>query len=130
MSDELLFFLCVFFILNFFFFFFFFFQAEDGIRDKLVTGVQTCALPILRGRQEFRDLVLKELEKGHRKFMVDFTRTGYIDSAGLGVLISVSKQIRAEGGELVLTNLNRSEERRVGKECRARWSRYHEKKNE
>src|SRR5205823_9926371 len=31
-----------------FFFFFFFFQAEDGIRDKLVTGVQTCALPISR----------------------------------------------------------------------------------
>ena len=30
----------------FFFFLFFFFQAEDGIRDKLVTGVQTCALPI------------------------------------------------------------------------------------
>src|SRR5438105_6239145 len=28
-------------------FFFFFFQAEDGIRDPLVTGVQTCALPIL-----------------------------------------------------------------------------------
>ena len=35
-------------ILIFFFFFFssFFFQAEDGIRDRLVTGVQTCALPI------------------------------------------------------------------------------------
>src|SRR5229473_5390781 len=31
--------------------FFFFFQAEDGIRDKLVTGVQTCALPILAGRK-------------------------------------------------------------------------------
>src|SRR6266496_3583251 len=31
-------------------FFFFFFQAEDGIRDLYVTGVQTCALPILRGR--------------------------------------------------------------------------------
>src|SRR6266496_5217005 len=30
------------------FFFFFFFQAEDGIRDLYVTGVQTCALPILR----------------------------------------------------------------------------------
>src|SRR2546425_6060319 len=30
-------------------FFFFFFQAEDGIRDKLVTGVQTCALPISIG---------------------------------------------------------------------------------
>src|SRR2546422_4257706 len=34
--------------LIFFFFFFFFFQAEDGIRDVAVTGVQTCALPILR----------------------------------------------------------------------------------
>src|SRR5947207_3871253 len=31
------------------FFFFFFFQAEDGIRDHCVTGVQTCALPICRG---------------------------------------------------------------------------------
>ena len=30
------------------FFLFFFFQAEDGIRDDLVTGVQTCALPILK----------------------------------------------------------------------------------
>src|SRR2546430_3404712 len=35
----------MFFILIFFFFFFFF-QAEDGIRDLTVTGVQTCALPI------------------------------------------------------------------------------------
>src|SRR2546425_8158534 len=34
------------FILTCMLFFFFFFQAEDGIRDKLVTGVQTCALPI------------------------------------------------------------------------------------
>src|SRR5208282_6304992 len=42
--------LCVFFIVLFEFFFvalFFFFQAEDGIRDATVTGVQTCALPIL-----------------------------------------------------------------------------------
>src|SRR6266478_4142965 len=31
-------------------FFFFFFQAEDGIRDLTVTGVQTCALPIWRPR--------------------------------------------------------------------------------
>ena len=38
---------CFFFFFSFFFFFFyFFFQAEDGIRDDLVTGVQTCALPI------------------------------------------------------------------------------------
>src|SRR6266849_8322875 len=37
---------CFFFSLRTFFGFFFFFQAEDGIRDPLVTGVQTCALPI------------------------------------------------------------------------------------
>src|SRR5216683_2804795 len=37
-------------------FFFFFFQAEDGIRDLIVTGVQTCALPILRGRPARRGL--------------------------------------------------------------------------
>src|SRR6266849_1683083 len=36
----------VFFSVIEFFFLFFFFQAEDGIRDPLVTGVQTCALPI------------------------------------------------------------------------------------
>src|SRR5438552_5625800 len=34
-----------------YFFFFFFFQAEDGIRDDLVTGVQTCALPISANRE-------------------------------------------------------------------------------
>src|SRR5690554_6988580 len=36
----------LFFVFLYFFFFFFFFQAEDGIRDADVTGVQTCALPI------------------------------------------------------------------------------------
>src|SRR5205807_3314938 len=39
-----------------FFFFFFFFQAEDGIRDYKVTGVQTCALPIFT--QSLPDLIL------------------------------------------------------------------------
>src|SRR5690349_22527909 len=41
-------FLCYFCILFVLFLFFFFFQAEDGIRDLYVTGVQTCALPICR----------------------------------------------------------------------------------
>src|SRR3954449_2897328 len=39
-------------------FFVFFFQAEDGIRDESVTGVQTCALPIF-------DLVIMRLEGGY-----------------------------------------------------------------
>src|SRR5438270_5149140 len=42
------FFFLFFYLLFVFFFFFFFFQAEDGIRDLTVTGVQTCALPILK----------------------------------------------------------------------------------
>src|SRR5437667_4914704 len=41
-----------FFYTDFLFFFVFFFQAEDGIRDRDVTGVQTCALPIYRGGAE------------------------------------------------------------------------------
>src|SRR5438552_11362109 len=44
------FFFFFFFLFLYFFFFFFFFQAEDGIRDDLVTGVQTCALPICLAR--------------------------------------------------------------------------------
>src|SRR5690606_41068006 len=40
---------CFFCLAMFFFLFFFFFQAEDGIRDFHVTGVQTCALPISFG---------------------------------------------------------------------------------
>src|SRR2546425_1542440 len=42
---------------------FFFFQAEDGIRDKLVTGVQTCALPILGDASEL-DVRLAEVNAG------------------------------------------------------------------
>src|SRR6478609_6342839 len=45
------FFFFFFLFIFFFFFFFFFFQAEDGIRDKLVTGVQTCGLPICCARR-------------------------------------------------------------------------------
>src|SRR5256885_4571096 len=46
--------------------FFFFFQAEDGIRDYKVTGVQTCALPIYAhaDRERARDLDARETEVG------------------------------------------------------------------
>src|SRR5689334_24136157 len=43
---KFFFFIYSFYVVWFFFYFFFFFQAEDGIRDGTVTGVQTCALPI------------------------------------------------------------------------------------
>jgi len=61
---------------------------------------------IVGNRQDLKQKVLDALEKGGRKFVVDFTRTGYIDSSGLGVLVSLSKKIRELGGELRLAGLN------------------------
>jgi len=61
---------------------------------------------IVGNRQELKQKVLDEIERGDRKFLVDFSQTGYIDSSGLGVLVSLSKKIREHGGELRLTNLN------------------------
>ena len=61
---------------------------------------------IVGNRQEFKQRVLDALDSGERKFLVDFTRTGYIDSSGLGVLVSLSKKIRDEGGDLRLAGLN------------------------
>src|SRR6201992_3947122 len=73
---------------------FFFFQAEDGIRDGRVTGVQTCALPIYHPNSPVADLPVAATETGVGR---NRSLIGYL----------------------------RSEERRVGKECRSRWSPYH-----
>jgi anti-sigma B factor antagonist len=61
---------------------------------------------IVGNRQELKQKILDELEKGTKKVLVDFARTGYIDSSGLGVLVSLSKKIRDMGGDLRLANLN------------------------
>lgn len=61
---------------------------------------------IVGNRQEFKQKILDALDAGERKFLIDFTQTGYIDSSGLGVLVSLSKKIRDEGGELRLAGLN------------------------
>jgi anti-sigma B factor antagonist len=61
---------------------------------------------IVGNRQELKQRVLDELERGERRFLIDFAQTGYIDSSGLGVLVSLSKKIREQGGELRLANLN------------------------
>src|SRR2546430_10327241 len=89
---------------------FFFFQAEDGIRDLTVTGVQTCALPIseVSGRTDrpsFSDL------SGSSFFEIKISRSRQ----------TLTAAERDEPGSRQL----RSEERRVGKECRSRWSPYH-----
>lgn len=61
---------------------------------------------IVANRNELKDKVLKALEAGESKFVLDFLSTEYIDSSGLGVLVSVSKKIREAGGELRLAGLN------------------------
>ncbi len=61
---------------------------------------------IVGNRQELKQKVLDELEKGERRFVVNFSETGYIDSSGLGVLVSLSKKIREQEGELRLASLN------------------------
>lgn len=71
-----------------------------------VTVVDVEGQLIVGNRQELKQTVLEQLEKGDRKFVVDFSNTGYIDSSGLGVLVSLSKKIREQGGELRLSTLN------------------------
>src|SRR5688572_33395087 len=94
-------------------FFFFFFQAEDGIRDLTVTGVQTCALPICLG--EAVDEGVVGLRVGAQQ--------------ELSLRAAASDHVEPARDDLAWQRHgSRSEERRVGKECRSRWSPYHEKK--
>jgi len=73
---------------------------------KGVVVIEVDGQLIVGNRQEFKQRLLDALEGGERKFVVDFARTGYIDSSGLGVLVSLSKKIRDEGGDLRLAGLN------------------------
>src|SRR5258707_11948708 len=87
-------------------FFFFFFQAEDGIRDIGVTGVQTCALPIYIGGpigMRIADVVQVQDEWPGRALR--------------------DKRVNSNGH--VVEGRSRSEERRVGEEGRSRWAPYH-----
>src|SRR5687767_15424611 len=101
----------------------FFFQAEDGIRDKLVTGVQTVC------SSDLRQLALEPYG-------------GLLLNSWLGRDLGLAGRVAKRDGEVVLfrsdgpvlhlpqlaihldreVNSKRSEERRVGKECRSRWS--------
>src|SRR5436190_2505240 len=94
----------------FFYFIFFFFQAEDGIRDHCVTGVQTCALPIYRNRVR---ISMRFRSEGEEEGLKVRAASEKAKSGILGEAYKLSQKIR------------RSEERRVGKECRSRWSPYH-----
>ena len=71
-----------------------------------VTAIEVAGQLIVGNRQELRQMVLAELAQGSRSFVVDFALTGYIDSSGLGILVSLSKKIREAGGRLQLASLN------------------------
>src|SRR5256885_3224143 len=95
---------------------FFFFQAEDGIRDYKVTGVQTCALPILNG-------FASEVSRVAREVGSDGKLGGQAQVPGAaGTWKDLTDNVNAMAANLTG---QRSEERRVGKECRSRWSPYH-----
>lgn len=71
-----------------------------------VTVLQVEGQLIVGNRQELKDLVSAALDHGDRRILIDFSRTGYIDSSGLGALVSISKRIREAGGDLRLSGLN------------------------
>src|SRR5256885_5801038 len=95
--------------------FFFFFQAEDGIRDYKVTGVQTCALPI------YRDLFA--YVGGMSSFLPGAQQA--VDEVFPDGKSNLKLLWFACGKDDRLVENARSEERRVGKECRSRWAPYH-----
>src|SRR5437660_10779858 len=85
-------------------FYFFFFQAEDGIRDGHVTGVQTCALPIFH-----------QCESGGVQADDLLSRAVSLHPAGFALVERSALGIEAELAERLLGRVARSEERRVGK---------------
>src|SRR2546429_5217462 len=96
----------------------FFFQAEDGIRDVAVTGVQTCALPISQGGLKacWAADEARARETAHRLWPNE-------ELPGEAAQVLPMPRHFAQLAQLI--SADRSEERRVGKECRSRWSPYH-----
>ena len=71
-----------------------------------VTLIEVGGQLIVGNRQLLKEQVLDQLERGDRKFIVDFSKTDYIDSSGLGVLVTLSKKIREQEGQLSLVSLS------------------------
>ena len=71
-----------------------------------VTVIEVEGQLIVGNRNELKKEVLEKIELGEQTFVIDFANTAYIDSSGLGVLVSLSKKIRENGGELRLSSLS------------------------
>src|SRR5207253_4335524 len=97
-----------------------FFQAEDGIRDGHVTGVQTCALPISRSPQQL-DVDTGLLGgAGHARRLLDRILERSFSHYERAASISMTMVFRSVICSSAKCPPTRSEERRVGKECRSR----------
>jgi anti-sigma B factor antagonist len=57
-------------------------------------------------RQDLKGMVQTGLDAGGRKFLLDCTETGYIDSSGLGALVTIARRVREAGGQIRLAGLN------------------------
>ena len=71
-----------------------------------VTIVTVQGQLVVTNRQEFKQMVLDAMEQGARTVVVDFTDASYIDSSGLGALVSLSRRLRDAGGDLRLVGLS------------------------
>src|SRR5688572_33329704 len=98
----------------------FFFQAEDGIRDLTVTGVQTCALPIWIGTAEAGVSVYDPQKSGFRVFN-RYTSIPLSGNAVWGIFQDKNELWVGTNSEIGRASCR--------KECRSRWSQYHCKKN-
>lgn len=75
-------------------------------REGATVRVELSTQLSVRNRQEVKQAIVAEIENGALNFVLDFARTESIDSAGLGLLVSLNKAIRWRRGELTLTHLN------------------------
>lgn len=80
------------------------FTVRKDPKGVVVIGVD--GQLIVGNRHELKQKVVDAIEVGERKVLIDFSNTGYIDSSGLGALVSLSKKLRDAGGELRLAGLN------------------------
>src|SRR5947207_15632827 len=107
--------------------------AERQMEPDITLVVLTGKLALGRECQRVESLVEDLVKRRAKRVIFDLTGVDYTDSAGIGMLALAAGKMKESGGSLtvvapegrVLNLLNRSEERRVGKECRCRWGAWH-----
>lgn len=76
-------------------------DREDDVLTVAVVGQLTVA-----NRQDFKQAILDQMAQGARIVLVDLNEAAYVDSSGLGALVSLNRRLHDGGGELRLIGLN------------------------